>query len=212
MDSGIYRLTYQNGATYVGKSIHLNTRWKQHFDKLSKGKAAKEMQQAFHASGNQFPRTEVLVYCHPDMLDYYEGYFINELKPPLNTAIPQELPEAAKQTLVKHANRGFANYSVVTVLDAMENQTNKLLDLQSDYQKLEGEFEELEGDYELLEEGWDNRAMRDNWAIEKFRETVAERDSLWELKAKLEQKMESLESWRLRVESANWWQRLWRTW
>ena len=46
MDSGIYRLTYRTGETYVGKSIHLTTRWKQHFDKLSKGKAAKNMQRS----------------------------------------------------------------------------------------------------------------------------------------------------------------------
>lgn len=198
MDSGIYRLTYKTGETYIGKSIHLNIRWKQHFDKLSKGKAAKEMQDAYYASDHEYPETEVLLYCHPDMLDYYEGYFINDLKPVLNTAIPTELTEHAKAILVEHANRGFAKYSIVDAIQVMENQVNRL-----------DEFEELEEDYHELSEAWHDRAVRDNWADEEYRTAI---DNYLELEAERDYLDEELKSLQFRVFEANWWQRLWRTW
>ena len=212
MDSGIYRLTYRNGATYVGKSIHLTTRWKQHFDKLSKGKAAKEMQAAFRASGNQFPRTEVLVYCHPDMLDYYEGFFINDLRPPLNTAIPQELPDRSKEVLVEHANNGFAKHSVITIIEVANNFSNEIIGLREQVEARGEELEELEADYEELSKSWSDRARRDNWAKREYRAVVADRDNLGRVRHKLERELKVLEAWRLRVEGATWWQRLWKSW
>jgi hypothetical protein len=205
MDSGIYRLTYKTGETYVGKSIHLNTRWKQHFDKLSKGKAAKEMQDAFNASNGEFPKTEVLVYCHRDMLDYYEGYFINYLKPPLNTQIPDALPPEEQEILVRHANRGFAVYSVVTMIEVLEQYSTERVELRE-------EFEQLELDYHELSQSWSNRAVRDNWASEEYRNAV---DGYGEVEAErdyLEGELELLQSWQLRVTRANWWQRLWQLW
>lgn len=205
MDSGIYRLTYRNGATYVGKSIHLTTRWKQHFDKLSKGKAAKEMQAAYHASGNQFPRTEVLVYCHPDMLDYYEGFFINDLKPPLNTAIPGELPEQSKVILVCHANEGMAKYSTIELIQALHSSVDEVVELKTQQADVREQLEQLEEDYEELSGAWDDRARRDNWARRDFQAVVESRDT-WENSCKV------LEAWRRRVEGATWWQRLWKTW
>ena len=201
MDSGIYRLTYRTGETYVGKSIHITTRWKQHFDKLAKGKAAKEMQDAYYASG-EFPRTEVLVYCHRDMLDYYEGYFINYLKPPLNTQIPDALPEEEQEVLVRHANRGFATYSVVTMIEALEQYSVEKV-------QREKEFQELELDYEELSESWHNRAVQDNWANQEYRDAV---NRYGEVAAERDYFEVELESLQLRVNRANWWQRLWRTW
>ncbi len=212
MDSGIYRLTYRTGETYVGKSIHLTTRWKQHFDKLKKGTAAKNMQDAFYASGGHFPKTEVLLYCHPDMLDYYEGYFINHLRPPLNTAIPQELPELSKEVLVEHANLGFAVHSVVTLIQVMHKNANEIIELEKSQRDKDAELEELEDDFEELSQSWNDRARRDNWAKRDYRRAVDEYESLGRERNKLEQELQSLKSWRLRVEGASWWQRLWGTW
>lgn len=212
MDSGIYRLTYRTGETYVGKSIHLTTRWKQHFDKLLKGKAAKNMQDAYHASGDCFPRTEVLLYCHPDMLDYYEGYFINELKPPLNTAIPQGLPELSKTVLVEHANLGFAIHSVVTLIQVMHKNANEIIELQKTQRDKDAEIEELEDDFEELSQSWNDRAKRDAWANREYRAVVSERDRLGrDLKVSRDE-VEVLKAWQLRVNKANWWQRLWASW
>jgi hypothetical protein len=212
MDSGIYRLTYKTGQTYVGKSIHLNIRWRQHFDKLSKGKAAVNMQDAYYASDHQFPQTEVLLYCHPDMLDYYEGYFINYLKPELNTSIPDELPEHSKTIIVQHANQGLAGYSVVTMLEVASNFSEKIVDLESLMEAKQEQMEQLEYDYEELSQTWNNRARQDNWAKMDYRLAV-ERFAESEIdKEYFKQELETLQSWRLRVERASWWQRLWRSW
>lgn len=74
-DSGIYRLTFSSGRFYIGKSIHIQERWKQHFDKFRKGKAAENMQREFDRCG--YPETEVLLECHPDHIDIVECYLIN---------------------------------------------------------------------------------------------------------------------------------------
>ena len=212
MDSGIYRLTYRTGETYVGKSIHLTTRWKQHFDKLSKGKAARNMQDAYHASGNCFPKTEVLLYCHPDMLDYYEGYFINELKPPLNTAIPTELPYESKQVLVHHANNDRAQYSVINILGVLELYAEEVRELKTSKSTLAEQVEELEDDFEELSAAWNDRARRDNWGKRDYRRAVGEWESLGRERNRLEKELASLKAWQLRVNKASWWQRLWGTW
>lgn len=212
MDSGIYRLTYRTGETYVGKSIHLTTRWKQHFDKLKKGTAAKNMQDAFRASGNHFPKTEVLLYCHPDMLDYYEGFFINDLKPVLNTAIPQELPELSKEVLVEHANLGFAVHSVVTLIQVMHKNANEIIELEKTQRDKDAEIEELESDFEELSAAWGDRAIRDNWEKREYREALEVREGLEAHVEVLEDEVRELKSWQLRVKGANWWQRLWAQW
>ena len=201
MDSGIYRLTYNTGETYVGKSIHLKTRWKQHFDKLSKGKAAVNMQDAYYNSDHEYPKTEVLLYCHPDMLDYYEGYFINHLKPPLNTSIPDPLPADAIAIIVQHANKGFAVYSVVNMIELLEQYSSEVLALN-----------ELEADYHELSESWADRATRDNWASEDSVKVMECQEELEAYALTLEVEVESLQAWRIRVERASWWQRLWRSW
>ena len=212
MDSGIYRLTYRTGETYVGKSIHLQTRWKQHFDKLSKGKAAKNMQDAYYASNHHYPKTEVLLYCHPDMLDYYEGYFINYLKPGLNTSIPSELPERSKEVLIEHANQGFAKHSLVTMLEVANNFSAKIIDLEAEKVKYQQEFEELELDYDELSQAWHDRAIRDAWANREYQEMWESCEQLSAECGSLGSKVQELETWKLQVFGAIWWQRLWRTW
>jgi hypothetical protein len=212
MDSGIYQLTYSTGQTYVGKSIHLHIRWKQHFDKLLKGKAAKNMQDAYEASDHCYPKTQVLLYCHPDMLDYYEGYFINYLKPDLNTSIPEELSEYSKGVLVNHANQGFAKYSVVAAIQVMNDQVVKIRELEEGAALQVQEFESLESDYHELSEAWNKRAVRDNWANRDYRQMVETCEELGEDALVLRAEVGSLKAWQLRVEQAGWWQRLWRTW
>jgi hypothetical protein len=212
MDSGIYRLTYRTGETYVGKSIHISVRWKQHFDKLQKGKAALNMQDAYKASGHQLPQTEVLLYCHPDMLDYYEGYFINHLKPELNTSIPEVLPEEVQLILVVHANEGVAKYSIIDLIRALHKTLDDLAEVKSTRGTLELEFEALEEDYEELSQAWGSRAVRDAWASSEYRRAREERDEFEAERDYLQIELGELESWRLRVESAGWWSRLWRLW
>lgn len=88
MPSGIYRLTFSNGDFYIGKSISISNRWKQHYDKFQKGKAATNMQKAYDKYGP--PKGEILFKCHTDHIDIAEELFIHRLKPPLNGTYPKD--------------------------------------------------------------------------------------------------------------------------
>ncbi len=89
MASGIYRLTFSSGKYYIGKSLDLETRWKQHFNKFATGKAARPMQNEYDRCG--LPQTEVLVYCHKDHIDILEELLIDQEKSidMLNTTYPE---------------------------------------------------------------------------------------------------------------------------
>jgi hypothetical protein len=88
MASGIYRLTFSSGKYYIGKSLDLETRWKQHFNKFATGKAARPMQLEYDRCG--LPQTEVIFYCHRDHIDILEELLIEQFKGPdmLNTTYP----------------------------------------------------------------------------------------------------------------------------
>jgi hypothetical protein len=88
MASGIYRLTFSSGKYYIGKSLDLETRWKQHFNKFATGKAARPMQVEYDRCG--LPKTEVLIYCHKDHIDILEELLIDQEKSldMLNTTYP----------------------------------------------------------------------------------------------------------------------------
>lgn len=205
MDSGIYQLIFASGDTYVGKSLHLTTRWRQHADKLSRGTAAKNMMRAYYQSDHEYPTAAVLVYCHPDVLDEYEGYWINVLKPTLNTQIPKLRSEAEQQVLIRHMEAGSAVYSVPTILIAIENLQSKLNRSTEKVDKLEEIISEQELDYLELEGAWDSRAARDCRSMEHYKTLECERDLL-------QQEIKTLQLWQSRVIRANWWQRLWRLW
>lgn len=88
MASGIYRLTFSSGKYYIGKSLDLETRWKQHFNKFATGKAARPMQLEYDRCG--LPQTEVIFGCHKDHIDILEELLIEQFKGPdmLNTTYP----------------------------------------------------------------------------------------------------------------------------
>jgi hypothetical protein len=89
MASGIYRLTFASGKFYIGKSLDLETRWKQHFNKFATGKAARPMQIEYDLHG--LPQTEAIFYCHQDHIDIMEEWLIDQFKCPqmLNTTYPK---------------------------------------------------------------------------------------------------------------------------
>jgi hypothetical protein len=89
MASGIYRLTFSSGKFYIGKSLDLETRWKQHFNKFALSKAARPMQLEYDRCG--LPQTEVIFDCHQDHIDIMEEWLIDQFKGPdmLNTTYPQ---------------------------------------------------------------------------------------------------------------------------
>lgn len=88
MTSGIYKLTFPSGRIYIGKSVDMDNRWRQHFDKFKKGTAAKDMQYEYDTYGKPVP--EVIYKCHPDHLDIMESFFISRVNPELNTSRPAD--------------------------------------------------------------------------------------------------------------------------
>jgi hypothetical protein len=98
MTSGVYRLTFSNGADYIGKSVDIATRWKQHMDKLRAGKL---MQAAYDSWGE--PNAEILVRCHEDHIDIVESCLISRLRPCLNSTIPKDpIPGYALEDLIHY--------------------------------------------------------------------------------------------------------------
>lgn len=83
MKSGVYCLTFKDGSQYVGKSIDMQRRWKEHADAMSSDRAAGKLQQAYNNNG--FPSARILIECHSDHIDLMEDYYICKLQPVLNT-------------------------------------------------------------------------------------------------------------------------------
>ena len=88
MTTGIYQLTFSSGARYIGKSVDIPARWKQHSTAFGKGKAAGPMQFEFNKCGA--PDGTVLFECHSDHLDIVEALCISRFNPELNTSRPKD--------------------------------------------------------------------------------------------------------------------------
>lgn len=143
MTSGVYELTFSSGDRYIGKSINIETRWKQHFDKLLKGTAAKNMQDAYRRYG--MPSGDILCTCHSDHIDILEACYISRHNPELNSDRPsdpfQGVSEAVLNNLLRNTN----------IFDASTWQHIEVIsNLTSDKSRLTEEVEELEELNDLL--------------------------------------------------------------
>lgn len=107
MNSGIYKFFFSSGHFYIGKSIHIDTRWEQHVAKMIAGKAAAPVQNCYNLYG--MPTFEVLVYSHPDHIDILENIFISVLHRDfshimLNTSIPEGYDEHYCDTILNNSD------------------------------------------------------------------------------------------------------------
>lgn len=117
MTTGIYQLNFNNQAFYVGKSVDIETRWKQHTDKFLKRTAAKQMQYAYDQVG--MPAFGIYIECHKDYLDILEGYYINlhvnhNRQTCLNTSIPKLDPNLDYDWLL--ANKPMLQFSSTEII------------------------------------------------------------------------------------------------
>lgn len=79
--SGIYCITnLRNGKRYIGQSIDIERRWKQHKDTAMKGVNLSLLHKALREQGEDNFKFEVLCYCPEDMLTQSERYYILLLK------------------------------------------------------------------------------------------------------------------------------------
>lgn len=153
-NSGIYLLVFANGDKYVGQAKDFDTRWRQHFRSLEKGKHTKLLQQACTLSYGEMPNAVVLLRCHPDYLDYWESYYINTFNPNLNATIPKPLTATETKTLLTSSNSDLEGYydlgSIMEVLDEL------------------GTLKSYKYKYEYILAGWEDKVNLEMQAIEGF--------------------------------------------
>lgn len=126
MAAGIYRLTFSSGKFYIGKSLDLETRWKQHFNKFATGKAARPMQLEYDRCG--LPKTEVIFDCHQDHIDILEEWLIDQFKceDMLNTTYPklERTDEIAELINNNRELLRMCTWDHLKIIDIAEQQVN----------------------------------------------------------------------------------------
>lgn len=196
MASGIYQLEFETGHRYIGKSVDIATRWKQHTEKLQKGTAAKPMMEAYAASGFTLPQGQVLLECHPDLLDLYEGMYINLYTPELNTAIPTRREAWEYEQLEKYTR---TDDGMVMGLPALINTvfefdtTNK--DLKLSRARAVRELGELQS----------------SWDDEEFKQ-ISKEERYASIESEALERIRVAQAKVNKMQCATWWQRLWKTW
>jgi hypothetical protein len=163
MTTGIYQLTFPSGKIYIGQSVDMETRWKQHADKFRKGTAAKPMQAEFNRAG--FPSSEVLLVCHKDHLDMMESMYINarRIQMPermLNTSIPKDYTNAEIYTITK--NEEYLKYSIVQLIHQASSGKANLSAMQEELDALHEEGIQIPPDTTKLV--YENKLIKEQYA------------------------------------------------
>ena len=187
MASGIYRLMFSSGKYYVGKSLDLETRWKQHFNKFATGKAARPMQLEYDRCG--LPETQVIFDCHRDHIDILEELLIDQLKGPdmLNSTYPQVNRTDEVATLINNS-RDLLQLSTFEHLELLHQVESKITEIREQKQQSDAALEAMRAEGYIMNSD--------------YIEIV---DVATELTQQLERKQAELE----RLQKLNWWDRLW---
>lgn len=206
MASGIYQLEFATGERYIGKSVDIKARWKQHADKLQKGTAAKPMQDAYQRSDFDLPLGQVLLECHSDLLDEYEGMYINLYTPELNTNIPARRTDEDYDILERYTRTIDGSISSVPAL------INTVFDFNETIKQLTVDLDKTTMETRALQDGWDDKVAIEAAAIEGYAYLKAEHFNLMREIGKLTKDCFDLGAWRVRVKKMGWWDRLWANW
>lgn len=187
MASGIYRLTFSSGKYYIGKSLDLETRWKQHFNKFATGKAARPMQLEYDRCG--LPETQVIFDCHRDHIDILEELLIDQLKGPdmLNTTYPQ-VTRTDEVAILINKSRDLLHLSTFEHLELLHQVENKITQLREQKQESDDALEAMRAEGYIMNSDY-----------------VDIVDAATELTQQLERKQAELD----RLSNLGWWDRLW---
>ena len=83
---GIYKITNLiTGESYVGRSVHIEERWKEHFCKGYGARHSARFQEAIDLYGKEGFSFQILEECASEVLSERERYWINTLRPEYNT-------------------------------------------------------------------------------------------------------------------------------
>ena len=121
MKSGIYKITNNlNHHFYIGQSIHIQKRWKEHQKSFKENKRKTVLQRAFHKYGFENFSFEVVEECEPDKLNEREMFYIAALKPEYNMNIGgtgnkgYKVPDETKKLLSKLGRKQWESYDEET--------------------------------------------------------------------------------------------------
>lgn len=140
--TGIYALHFTTGGLYVGQAQDIAARYKQHVKDLQTGEHTQKMQSAYTIAGS-LPAIEILLECHRDYLDIFECWFINRMKPSLNTSRPKNVLEGVCQQGLDALVANKDN-SIMYTLAAMASKLGKLDRLKLALEEADEEIERLE--------------------------------------------------------------------
>lgn len=201
MASGIYRLTFSSGKYYVGKSLDLETRWKQHFNKFATGKAARPMQIEYDRCG--LPQTEVIFECHRDHIDILEELLIDQLKTPdmLNTTYP-EVDRTDRVAILINNSKDLLQVSTLEHLEMLHSNQGEVDKAAALVAAAEAKVEEYRNNGYIITEDYVD-------LVEIATESVQEVEFLEEYCEELSHKLEAAQEQLTKLAGRNWWQRLW---
>lgn len=153
MASGIYRLTFSSGKYYIGKSLDLETRWKQHFNKFATGKAARPMQLEYDRCG--LPQTEVIFDCHKDHIDILEELLIEQFKGPdmLNTTYP-DCDLTDKVAILINKSRELLHYSTFEHLEMIHSSQDRITKAQQSQLNAEQALEDYKANGYIINQDY----------------------------------------------------------
>jgi len=187
MASGIYMLTFSSGKYYVGKSLDLETRWRQHFNKFATGKAARPMQLEYDRCG--LPETEIIFDCHRDHIDILEELLIDQLKGPdmLNTTYP-EVNRTDEVAILINNSHDLLHLSTFEHLELLHRVEAKITQIREQKQESDQALEAMRAEGYIMNSDY-----------------VEIVDLATEYKARLEAQQAELK----RLGNLSWWDRLW---
>lgn len=193
MTSGIYQLTFSNGMRYIGKSVDIERRWKEHTNNFINKKAAAKLQTQYNQRGH--PRAEVLLYCHKDHLDILEVYTIATRRPELNTV--EELPISDDDYKALMQQSQLLEESTVEHIKLISALADHISDLEEQAKQQDAYIVELEKDVEL-----------EKLSVDAYESFVNERQAHLETKRKHDEYVKFINDLLVTEQNKTWWQRL----
>lgn len=128
MTIGIYALVFENtDKVYIGQSIHIEIRFKEHIYSFNNGHISEKLYSAFSTFGT--PKLEILEVCNSTELDYLEEIYIKEFNSVENGFNIMHRPFSSFQG-DRHPNSVLSNATIEKVfLYIVNNPKKRLVDI-----------------------------------------------------------------------------------
>lgn len=146
MTCGIYKLTFPSGNFYIGKSVDIEKRWRQHWENLSKGKHTRAMQAEFERYGDY--TQEIMLECHEDHIDIVEETYISWYSPTLNGTKGTDRMSRLENMEHLPILMEYFNMSTLEHIVELHNGKGKIAKLKEDLLVKKSIHDELELEYE----------------------------------------------------------------